>query len=104
MLDLRYAAGRNAQRRGLDRQRQDPRPEYREHALPRRHDRIARDQRAAQPVALQLAQIGQHLLLARLRLGKPLLGAGARTTGSASAWSSPAATVHIGKLYGRSMF
>jgi len=99
MLDLRYAACCNAQRRGLDRQRQDPRPEYREHTLPRRHDRLARDQRAAQPVALQLAQVGQHLLLARLRLGEPLLGAGARTTGSACAWPGSTSTVHIVKSY-----
>jgi hypothetical protein len=100
MLYLRYPAGRNAKRRGLDRKRQDPRAEHADDRLPGRLHRVARDQRAAQPVALELAQVGQHLLLARLRLGKPLLGAGARTTGSACSRSGSAAAVHIVKSYG----
>jgi len=99
MLYLGDPAGRHAQRRGLDRERENARPEHADDALPRRHDCIARDQRPTQPVALEFAKVGEHLLLARLRLGKSLLYAGARTTGCAGAWSGTAAAVHIASPY-----
>jgi hypothetical protein len=95
MLNLRYAAGRHAQRRGLDRQRQDPRPKHADDPLPGCLHCIPWDQRSPQPIPLELAQVGQHFLLPRLGLGKPFLGAGAFAGRPAGSRPCTSATVHI---------
>jgi hypothetical protein len=94
MLYLGESPSRDAQRRSLDRQRQDARPEDADDALPGRLHGIAWDERTPQPIPLELAQVGQHFLLTRLRLGKPLLGAGALANGVTRAGSGAAATIH----------
>jgi hypothetical protein len=94
MLYARQLTRGHDQRRGLDRQGEQARAQHRERRLPGREDGLARYEDAAQPVALQLAEVGEHLLLARLGLGKPLLGAGTRSLGCAGSGPCAAATVH----------
>jgi hypothetical protein len=95
MLNLRYSTSGNAQGGGLDRQRQDPRAKYAGNLLPGCQHRLAWHQRPPQPIALELAQVGKHLLLPRFGFGKTLLGAGAFAGRPAGSRPCTAATVHI---------